>query len=421
MNSENYANFLKFYELYKESSEISYEGRKIIFSCDDKAEKIKALEENFEIQDLGESNQFSLNLYEDKIRIFRDTHTFLKDFNEKRTSIDFAVILQDKSFLFFSHIDKKIFEIGSGKQIVESKNILIDNAIYFDKIIELIKDKLAIYNDDVKNELVMVSTSGREAFSIGYPKVQEELPEYNLKSIFYQLEEEISRKDFAPFFNNEICKILADKQVEERYVEFLKQHNLIVKSATLDFEIYLKDFSFEKIKTKFRENRDKYFQSLQDINSKFSSKLGSLVISISASIFATFRFKSEGRLFSGLLVLIAYTLYTWYSNYEIACSKNDLKTIDGNFKRELKEIYIKSPIIADSLEEDSNQINNKIKDILENLPILYLLVTGLNSLVSIFIIVETFKDMYIPAIIFSFVVACTQYCYFGQALFSNKE
>ncbi len=242
-----------------------------------------------------------------------------------------------------------------------------------------------------------------------------------MESIFCQLEKEIDRKDFIPFFNNEICKTLLGKEVEERYIEFLKQHSSIVKSATLDFEIYLKDFSFDKIKTKFRENRDKYFNSLQDINSKFSSKLGSLVISISASVFATFRFKSEERSFSGLLVLIAYTLYASYSNYEIACLKNDIKTISRNFDRELREIHVRSPIIADSLDEDSNQIKEKIKDILEKLPILYLFVTGLNLLVSVFIIVETFKDMYIPAFIFSFIVVCLQYCCFGQALFNNKD
>jgi hypothetical protein len=42
-------------------------------------------------------------------------------------------------------------------------------------------------------------------------------------------------------------------------------------------------------------------------------------------------------------------------------------------------------------------------------------------LVSVFIIIETFKDMYIPAFVFSFIVVCLQYCYFGQALFNNKD
>jgi hypothetical protein len=272
MNSENYINFLKFYELYKKSSETLYDGRKIILTCKDKAREQKALSNIFTVEDLGESEQFSMELYTDKIRIFRNKHTFFKDFYEKETTIDFAIICPDDSFLFFSYADNKTFALNSNGQIVESESRLVTNAIYFKKILKLVEDRLAIYNDDTKNELIIVSTSGKKAFPIGYPRVQEELAEYNLEAIFYQLEKEIDRKDFIPFFNNEICKTLSGKGVEERYIEFLKQHSSIIKSATLDFEIYLKDFSFDKIKTKFRENRDiaalawvKYFIPIQQI------------------------------------------------------------------------------------------------------------------------------------------------------------
>ncbi len=127
MNSENYINFLKFYELYKKSSEKSYAGRKVILTCENKAEEIEALSNIFIVDDLGENNQFSIDLYTDKIRIFRDKHTFFKDFNEKETRIDFAIIYSDDSFLFFSHLDKKTFTLDSNSQVVESENRLVNN------------------------------------------------------------------------------------------------------------------------------------------------------------------------------------------------------------------------------------------------------------------------------------------------------
>jgi hypothetical protein len=347
---------------------------------------------------------------------------FFKDFCEREQQIDFAIInYNHDSFLFFSSQDEKVFELNSGGQLVESNSNLVSNTVHFKKILELVGEKLAIYNDCTKNELIIVSTSGREAFNLGYPQVQKELLDYDLASIFRLLQKEIERKDLIPFINNEICKTLSDKCVEDRYIGFLKQYDSIIKSATLDFEIYLKDFSFDKIKTKFRESRDKYFQTLQEINSKFSSKLGSIVVSISAAVFATFRFKSEQRYFSGLLVLAAYTLYALYISYEIASLKEDIVTIKNNFERELSEVHEKSPIIAENLAEDSNQIKEKIQNIIKRLPFLYLVVTGLNLLVLIFIILETFTDMYLPAFIFSAVVACVQYCWFGRLLFDNNE
>jgi len=422
INSEYYDSFLKLYKLYSESLNSKLDGRKLTLTCKDSIRALNTIDKNYSPQILGEDGQISIDLYTKHFRIFKNKDTFFKDFFEKELNIDFAIICyKDDSFLFFSRNDKKIFELDSD-QLIESKSRLVSNTIFFKKIRdELVAEKLAIYNDQTKNELIIVSTSGREAFNLGYPQIQEELADYDLELIFNNLHKEIERKDFIPFFNNEICKTLSSVNVGSRYVEFIKQYESIIKSATLDFEIYLKDFSFDKVKTKFRESRDKYLQALQDVNSKFSSKLGSLVISVAASVFATFRIKDEARSFSGLLVLAVYIVYTLYSSYEIACLKEDILIIKTNFDRELQEVYVKSPIIAENLEQDSSQIKGKIENILKRLPILYLVVKGLNLLALVFIFLESFQDMYLPAFAFSAVIACIQYCYFGKTLFTDVE
>ncbi len=422
IDSDYYESFLKLYKLYSESLNHRFDGRNLILTCKDVNNALEILGNNYNPETLGEDGQISIDLYTKHFRVFSNIDMFFKDFFDKELNIDFAIICyKTDSFLFFSKKDNKIFELYLNK-LIESKSRLVNNAIYFRKIRdELVAEKLAIYNDQAKNELIIVSTSGREAFNLGYPQIQEELADYDLELVFNNLREDIRRKDFIPFLNNEICKALSNVDVRDRYVEFIKQYELIIKSATLDFEIYLKDFSFDKVKTKFRESRDKYFQALQDVNSKFSSKISSLVISVAATVFATFRFKSEASSFSGLLVLAVYIVYTLYSSYEIACLREDILIIKTNFYREFNEVYEKSPIIAESLEQDSNQIKIKIENILQRLPFVYLVVSGLNLLVLIFIILESFQDMFLPAFVLSVVMACIQYCYFGKELFFDIE
>jgi hypothetical protein len=423
VNSGNFMGFLSLYELYKSSSKYSYQNRELTLTFEENSKDLNTLENTFEKYDSENQNEIIVKLYADNIRVFPNKEIYFKDFHDKELTIDFAIIqYTDNSYLFFSHNDSKTFELNSDKELIESDGKLIDNTIYFKKIRDLVGQMLAIHNDKAKNELILVSSVGNKAFPIGYPQVQKEgLLECDLKMIFHDLQEQIKRKDFTPFLNNEICRFLVNESTENRYESFLKQYPLIIDSATLDFEIYLKNFSFDKVKTKFRDSRDKYFNTLQEINSKFSSKLGSLVISVAASVFATFRFKSEQRAFSGILMLVAYIMYAFYNSYEIALLKDDIVNIKDNFEKELNEIYDNSSIIANALEDDSIQIRKKVRKTINRLPVLYVAITILNSLVFVFIIVETFTDMYLPAILLVAIIICIQYCYFGKSLFENQK
>jgi hypothetical protein len=422
-NSESYTDFLSLYELCKNSSGYSYQNRELTLTCEDSLKALDSLGETFEKYTSGESNKIIVRLYTEKIRVFPNKDIYFKDFHDKGLTMDFALLeYEEDTFLFFSHNDNKAFKLNSDKGLIESDMKLIDNTIYFKKICDLVGQMLAIYNDKARNELILASLSGNKAFPIGYPQIQKEgLLDYDLNKIFHDLQEQVKRKDFTPFLNNEICRFLANEITESRYEAFLKQYELIIESATLDFEIYLKNFSFDKVKTKFRDSRDKYFNTLQEINSKFSSRLGSLVISVAASVFATFRFKSEQRAFSGILMLIAYILYAFYNSYEIALLKDDIINIKDNFEKELYEIHGQSSVIANALEEDSIQIRKKIAKTINRLPVLYIAITLLNSLVFVFIIVETFTDMYLPAILLVSIIICLQYCYFGKSLFENQK
>ena len=256
INNPNHLKLIELYKAYQNSVEHQLKGKKLFLVRSDQSLTDAILRPIFNIESI-EDNQISIELIYKDFKIFFDKHIFLKDFSEADLEKDFCIIkFLDKSYLFYDSQEKKYYQNLDSSSI----NKFVENILFYQKIINLLEEKLGLYNSPSR-ELVLSSSSSKEQpFLIGYPSVKPELPSLDLKLIFDSIQEQLNRKDFSPFFKHQICFNLFEVPKEERYVEFLNKYNFILESANLDFEIYLRDFSFEKIRTKFRENRDKYFQ-----------------------------------------------------------------------------------------------------------------------------------------------------------------
>ncbi|WP_019502566.1 hypothetical protein [Pseudanabaena sp. PCC 6802] len=391
MTSDNLIGFQTLYTLWAESLDQSFDGRKLQLTVVNQEEAYNQLNEKYNTAYI-EDDKIEIVLVNDEIKIFYDKNTFLKDFNDEDLSKDFAIIkYSNESFIFYSHDDQKKYGQNLNKEIVElTEDLLIENTCYYSKILDLMKEKLAIYHASANREIVIAFIPIQEPiFCIGYPSIKTEIPDCSLKKIYTRLESDLQKKDFIGFIKIQICKLLDVFDKEKRYVEFLRNFEKILDLAELDFEIYLRNFSFEEVRNKFRESKEKYLQSIQEQNNKLYSRAGALVVSVSASVFASFKFNSDSNSIGASLILFVYVLYSIYCCLEFASLKDDISILQEDLREDLKVFKEKLPKAADILINDSSKLESKIVKTKDRLMILYSFIALSNLSVFVLISLQT--------------------------------
>ncbi len=400
MTSDSILDFQTLYVLWTESLEKSFDGRKLQLTVVNQEEACNRVSGKFDT-DRIEGDKIEILLVNDKMKVFYDKITFLKDFTDEDLSKDFAIIEYcNESFIFYSHEDQKKYRQNLNKEIVElTEDLLIENTYYYSKILDLIKEKLAIYHASANREIVIAFTPVHEPiFCIGYPSIKAEITDCSLKKVYARLESDLQKKDFIGFIKIQLCKLLDVVDKDKRYIEFLRNSDKILDLAELDFEIYLRNFSFDEVRNKFRENKEKYLQSIQEQNNKLYSRAGALVVSVSASVFASFKFNSDSNVIGASLILFVYVLYSIYCCLEFVSIQDDIFILREELKEDLKIFKEKLPKAADILINDSSKLEKKIFKTNNKLLILYSFIALSN--LSVFALISLQTGWYLLVIIF---------------------
>ncbi len=197
---------------------------------------------------------------------------------------------------------------------------------------------------DIKRELIIVSKDNG-TIHIGCKDLEERVALLDdLNPLFDLLVENFEKKEFTQFFKENITVFgIGNFDSQDRFYEMIKNLKPILLLTERDYENYVLDFNFEKIKTKFKEERNKYFEGLEKNIELVSKQVLSIPLTFAATAFASYQVKDKP--FIVLLILLGFIMYSVIAYKMLGISKFNVKCINKDVEKEEKEIknnYLKN-------------------------------------------------------------------------------
>lgn len=228
-------------------------------------------------------------------------------------------------------------------------------------------------------------------------------------------------KQFFVFFKNSIISNLIYDE-KEKFKLFFDRFDKIIYEAKLNYNVFIHELSLDKIKTDYKEYKQKYFASQNDILSKISTQVLALPISIAASAFSLFNLK--GELFPTLIVLFGLISYITYVTFIVRIYFNDINNLNILAQRDF-EILKTHPFFNENKDELKyfKEIKDNLFDRLKSLKM------GLNIFTFIMWISTTclvFYSFYMLAIkinnlMFPFLIVAFIYTYIYSKYLNKQE
>lgn len=331
-----------------------------LFTSADPERTLQKLNESGIAFEKETSNQFSflLNNPINEVHLFLNEEKFRQRaeslFNDNfNLSTHIGILNYNSNSFFYDYVSKKSFSNS-----IPFSNFLIDNTVGYLKLIKgFKKESFADYVNLERNEMVIYSASK------GILKI--ELPNYPIsfnpdRSILLDCElliQKLSNSDFTIHFKNQLFGITKEQGVSPVESFFLHIKTLI-QEADNNYQLQLKNFSFDKFKTDLQKEKEKYFTSLREILNKILAQVVGVPVSIAASAYATYKVESNFVFFlitTALMIYVCFALYFQYLYFV------DLNEIETDFKRDFAKVKKDSGLTALDFEE--KKIDQRIHSI----------------------------------------------------------
>jgi hypothetical protein len=235
------------------------------------------------------------------------------------------------------------------------------NCIAFYRFVNVLNsDTVCDYYNEQKRELVFHSAS-KGVLKINIPILPTTIPYFqNLLPDVERLEGLIEIRDFPIHFKNQLFSDTLGVS-EKRFINSILNLKSVLESSENDYQLYIKNFSFEKFKTDLQKEKEKYFLWLREIQNKLSGQIVSVPLAFSASIFATYKLEKDFYLlyFVGAAFFV-YLIFTFFTLHYYYKDNSDLRS---DIQRDKNLLIEASGIKADDIKIEFNKIENRSKRI----------------------------------------------------------
>ncbi len=304
-----------------------------------------------------------LNKFSNDIKVFFDEVDYCQKIqlfvNLKEDTLEHpsTAILNFKNSLL-------LFDNGT-KNILLNNNIyqtfFFENTIWYFNTLKVFKsERFADYVNTLKDQII-IYTGTKGIKQISFTNI---LPtfdsNYSIRSTCEKLINRVnSSQDFIIHFKNHLFNIKIDEELlsVKRIIESLPQ---ILKEAENSLELYLKNFSFDKLKSDLQKEKDKYFATLREILGKIIGQIFATPISFAASVFATYKVDSVITL---IIILASFLIYTLFTLYIQNIYLKDVKEVEIDFNTNFTLIAENSGLSTASIEEEGKKVARRIIDI----------------------------------------------------------
>ncbi len=275
-------------------------------------------------------------------------------------------------------------------EVFTKEKSLFFNYYYFIEIFNFLLEQenfMSFHSSDEKRFVLFTSDVG--PFDIKYDLNDLQVKNLeDLKPVYERLIKEFQKIDFVQFFKSAIINTVHSYKIEERFYKLIQSLPIILNVAIRDHYIYIRNFDFDKIKTKFKEERNTYFENLEKNIDSIKGQVTSFPLTFAATIFAAFQVKDRPTIL--ILVFMAYALYTliaWKILNITAFNKSKIKE-DVDFEEDkIKKGY---DLLYEEFKTDFQSINKKIDNIGNLIGILRTVLIGLLLCFFIFAVYQIF-------------------------------
>lgn len=284
------------------------------------------------------------NVYYDEIEFIRINNELNRNFLDK----NIAILFYKKSqLLIYDKTNKK------------SKNYFIPNQIAYNQFLELLKSN--VFADDYNNvsrQLLLYSLD-KGIYKINIPILAPQLDDsenfqeqVNLFSIKY------NSPDFILHFKNQLYSlpVIAEDKRMQYIISVLSE---LTHNANMEYLLFSKKFSFKKLRTELRQEKESYFKSLTEVLSKITTQIITVPISISAALLASY--KGEGWL--QVLILTVFWGYTFFVLKIHRLYLNDVCDLEASLENDFEIINRDSGYNQDEVSKEKQSVQTRINSI----------------------------------------------------------
>jgi hypothetical protein len=372
-----------------EENSIEYNGSILSFVCRENiSENVKIYKEIFNNVDellkgkveikLSISKLENTFFYYDYDNYLRDYEYYKEDFNNSN-----IIILDFDSKILFKEINEEF--------TIEKADIF--NYVQYRELqaFLILKNEFTPYHDNLSKQFVIIGKE-KGAFHIGYNLLEKrKISNVDIKPFIEELKSEFLKKEFIQFFKDVIINSIHCIDIKDRLFELTKNLKLLLNLTAKDYESYVLNFAIDKIKSKFKEERNKYFESLEKSIDTVSKQIVSFPLTFGATAFASYQVKDNPLTL--ILIVVAYLLYTIIAfkvlaitDYNILCLKADVNKEENEIKNGYEKVY-------DDFKDDFIKIWTKIAKLKGLVLILKWILSLLFLIFALFTLFQIFNPL----------------------------
>jgi len=289
--------------------------------------------------------------------LMEDTNVYYNETEFIRNNKEFDMNSLEKNIAILFYKKSKLLIYNKTNN--HTTNYFIPNQIAYNQFVVLLKSKIFAddYND-VSYQLLLYSLD-KGVYKIELPILAPHLDDsknfqeqVNLFSIKY------ASPDFILHFKNQLYNlpVIAEEKRIQYIVTVLSE---LIHNADMEYQLFSKKFSFKKLRTELRQEKENYFKSLTEVLSKITNQIISVPISISAAILASF--KSEGWL--QVLILIVFWGYTLFMLRIHGFYINDLNDLERTLDKDFEIINRDSGYDQVEIDNEKESVQKRIDNV----------------------------------------------------------
>lgn len=296
--------------------------------------------------------------FPDNTLVFFDKAHFLRSYEKYKDDFD------EKNLIILNLSGELLTK--EGKEGFSKGLALFFNFYFYRQILSFLLDAadFTAVHKEAQHQFVILSLE-KGTFHIGYNPIEERVDTiHDLASLFNELKSSFGKIEFVNFFKDAVIHAVHANPIEDRFWALISSLGATLSFAERDLQIYVRKFAFDKIKSKFKEEKVRYFESLEKNIESLNKQVVAFPLTFAASAFASYQVKDRPIIL--ILILLAYISYTWVAFKVLAITGFNINTTKEDVKKESDKIQATYDVLFFEFRDDFDKINKKIT-LLENL------------------------------------------------------
>lgn len=314
-------------------------------------------------------------------------------FDQLCSRFEYTYITQEFSILKtngeYCHHSSDSLELYFSVNASDSFKNSCQNIFSYFRLYNYLKSNVFADHHNSADREIVIYNSAKGIFKIKYDSVPTIDESINISKVVDGLISTASPVELTSFFKNALITISNDKGS-------ISLSEIIINSADIiaithrDYALVSKQFDFDNFRDSLYKEKEKYFNNIRDILNKIFSQAVGIPISISATVFATYKVSDDT--FMLLLVMLSFIIYLIFYIKIQMVYKSDITEIERDFVTDFDMINLKSGLPSETVCKEKVKIERKIASSLSMVNLLIVIVMGLGILVCWYIFYEIGKS-----------------------------